>query len=154
HLSAIGNKVRDVQSTLAQARQSITEIHTSHAGELARLTALNQAASEQARVRASLEQQVAKLEALEQQRAELNDELRTLFERRKSLKTDHILMRDQISTMRDEVASELQHEAGERVRIRVMRNADYLAYQQMLVEGLKGARVRNQNEILATLMQL
>jgi ATPase subunit of ABC transporter with duplicated ATPase domains len=35
-----------------------------------------------------------------------------------------------------------------------MRNADYLAYQQMLVEALKGARVRNQNEILATLMQL
>ena len=63
-------------------------------------------------------------------------------------------MRDQISTMRDEVASELQHEAGERVRIRVMRNADHLAYQEMLVDGLKGARVRNQNEILATLMQL
>ena len=52
--------------------------------------------------------------------------------------------------MRDEVASELQHEAGERVRIRVMRNADHLAYQEMLVDGLKGARVRNQNEILAT----
>ena len=57
-------------------------------------------------------------------------------------------------TMRDEVAAELQHEAGERVRVRVMRNADHLAYQQMLVDGLKGARVRNQNEILATLMQL
>jgi DNA repair exonuclease SbcCD ATPase subunit len=154
HLSAISNKIRDAQSTLTQARQSITEIHTSHTGELTRLTALNQAASEQARVRASLEQQVARLEALEQQRSELNDELKSLFERRKSLKADHILMRDQISTMRDEVASELQHEAGERVRIRVMRNADHLAYQQMLVEGLKGARVRNQNEILGTLMQL
>ena len=140
--------------TLAQARQSIAEIHTSHAGELAKLTALNQAASEQARMRASLEQQVAKLEALEQQRVELNSELKALLDQRKSLKTDHILMRDQISTMRDEVASELQHEAGERVRIRVMRNADHLAYQEMLVEGLKGARVRNQNEILATLMQL
>ena len=48
-------------------------------------------------------------------------------------------MRDQISTMRDDVASELQHEAGERVRIRIMRNADHLAYQQMLLEGLRGA---------------
>jgi ATPase subunit of ABC transporter with duplicated ATPase domains len=84
----------------------------------------------------------------------LNAELQGLLEKRKSLKTEHILMRDQVSTMRDEVASELQHEAGARVRIRVMRNADYLAYQQMLVEGLKGARVRNQNEILATLMQM
>ena len=154
HLSGIQAKIREASSTLAQARQSVTEIHTSHVGDLARLAALNQAASEQARVRASLEQQVAKLEGLEQERVELNGELKALLEQRKSLKTDHILMRDQISTMRDEVASELQHEAGERVRIRVMRNADHLSYQQMLVDGLKGARVRNQNEILATLMQL
>ena len=154
HLSGIHTRIREAQATMAKARQSVTEIHTSHAGELAKLTALNQAASEQARERASLEQQAAKLDALEQQRAELNAESKTLLERRKSLKTDHILMRDQISTMRDEVASELQYEAGERVRIRVLRNADYLAYQQMLEGGLKGARVRNQNEILATLMQL
>jgi DNA repair exonuclease SbcCD ATPase subunit len=154
HLSGIQTRIREAQGALAQARQKVAEIHTSHAGDLARLNALNQAASEQARVRASLEQQVAKLEALEQQRVELHAELETLLKRRKSLKTDHILMRDQVSTMRDEVASELQHEAGERVRIRVMRNADHMAYQEMLVDGLKGARVRNQNEILATLMQL
>lgn len=154
HLSGINTRIREAQSTLAMARESIAEIHTDQAGELARLNELNQAASEQARVRASLEQQVAKLEALEHQRSELNGELKVLLEQRKSLKADHILMRDQISTMRDEVASELQHEAGERVRIRVMRNADHLAYQQMLVDGLKGARVRNQNELVATLMQL
>jgi energy-coupling factor transporter ATP-binding protein EcfA2 len=154
HLSAIQTRTREAQEALAQARQSVSEIHTSHAGDLAKLTALNQAASEQARVRASLELQVAKLEALEQQRVELDAESNALLERRKSLKTDHILMRDKVSTMRDEVASELQHEAGERVRIRVMRNADHLSYQEMLMEGLKGARVRNQNEILARLMQL
>lgn len=154
HISAIDAKIREAQGTLAQARQSIAAAHVNHAGELAKLTARNQAASEQARVRASLEQQVAKLEALERQRAESNVELQTLLAQRKSLKADHILKRDQISTIRDEIASELQHEAGERVRIRVMRNADHLEYQQMLVEGLKGARVRNQNEIIATLMQL
>ena len=154
HFSAIQTKIHEAQDMLAQARKRISEIHTSHAGDLAKLSALNQAASEQARVRASLEQQVAKLEALEQQRVELNAESKALFERRKSLKADYILMRDRVSTMRDEVASELQHEAGERVRIRVMRNADYLSYQQMLMESLKGARVRNQNELLATLMQL
>jgi energy-coupling factor transporter ATP-binding protein EcfA2 len=154
NFSAIRGRIRDAQNTLSQARQSITEMHTKHSSELAKLTALNQAASEQARVRASLEQQVSKLEALEKKKLELNAELESLLDKRKSLKTDHILMRDQISTMRDDVASELQHEAGERVRIRIMRNADHLAYQQMLLEGLRGARVRNQNEILATLMQL
>jgi DNA repair exonuclease SbcCD ATPase subunit len=154
HVSAIQSRILEAQNTLAQARQSVVEIHRSHASDLAKLTALNQAVSEQARVRSSLEQQVAKLEALEQQRVEVQAELKTLCEQRKSLKADHLLMRDQISTMRDEVASELQHEAGERVRIRVMRNADHMSYQEMLVNGLKGARVRNQTEILSTLMQL
>ena len=154
HMSAISGQIREAQGTVAQARQSITQAHASHASELARLTALNQAASEHARVRATLEQQVAKLQGLEEQRLELNAELKTLLERRKSLKSTHILMRDQISTLRGEVASELQREAGQRVRIRIMRNADHLAYQQMLVDGLRGARVRNHDEIMTTLMQL
>jgi DNA repair exonuclease SbcCD ATPase subunit len=154
HISAISGQTREAQRIVAQARQSITQAHATHAGELARLTALNQAASEQARVRATLEQQVAKLQGLEEQRLELKSELTTLLERRKSLKASHILMRDQISTLREEVASELQGEAGERVRIRIMRNADNLAYQQMLVDGLRGARVRSHDEIITTLMQL
>src|SRR5262245_3880492 len=66
HLAAIHTKIREAQDAMARARQSVAEIHTNHAAELARLTTLNQAASEQARVRASLKQQVAKLEALEQ----------------------------------------------------------------------------------------
>ncbi len=154
HVSAISDQVREAQGTVAQARQSIAQVHTRHASDLAKLTALNQAASEQARVRATLEQQVAKLQGLEEQRLELNAELKTLLERRKSLKTSHILMRDQVSNLREEVASELQREAGERVRIRILRNADHLAYQQLLVDGLRGARVRNHDEIITTLMQL
>ncbi len=154
HITAISGQIRDAQGAVAQARQNIAPAHTSHASELAKLTALNQAASEQARVRATLEQQVARLQALEEQRSELNAELKTLLEQRKSLKASHILMRDQISTMREEVASELQREAGKRVRIRIMRNADHLAYQQMLVDGLRGARVRNHDEIINTLMEL
>jgi energy-coupling factor transporter ATP-binding protein EcfA2 len=153
HVSAISDKIREAQGTVAQARQSIAQAHASHAGELAKLTELSQAASENARVRATLEQQVAKLQGLEEQRLELNAELKTLLEQRKSLKATYILTRDKIATLREEVASELQREAGERVRIRIMRNADHLAYQQMLVEGLRGARVRSHDEIITTLMQ-
>jgi DNA repair exonuclease SbcCD ATPase subunit len=153
-VSAISDQIRHAQTTVAQARQSITPAHASHASELARLTALNQAASEHARERATLEQQVAKLQDLEEQRLELKSELNTLLERRKSLKSTHILTRDQIATLREEVASELQREAGEQVRIRIMRSADHLAYQQMLVDGLRGARVRSHDEIITTLMQL
>jgi energy-coupling factor transporter ATP-binding protein EcfA2 len=154
HVSAISVQIRKALETIAQARQSVAETHTGHASDLARLTALNQAASEQARTRATLEQQVAKLQALEEQRLELNIQLKTLLEQRRGLKTDHILMRDQISAIREEVASELQREAGDRVRIRIMRNADHLAYQQMLVDGVRGARVRNHDEIVMKLMQL
>jgi DNA repair exonuclease SbcCD ATPase subunit len=154
HAAAISAQLREAQGAIAQARQRIAQAHAGHASELAALTALNEAASEHARVRATLEQQVAKLQALEDKRLEQNTELKTLLERRKALKTTHIMMRDQISAMREEVASELQREAGHRVRIRIMRNADHLAYQQMLVDGLRGARVRNHDEIITTLMQL
>jgi predicted nucleic acid-binding Zn-ribbon protein len=154
HLSAIRDEVRKANDTVAQARQKVTEAHSAHASDFARLTALNQAVSEHARARASLEQQVARLQGFEEQRLELNGELQKLLEERKSLKSKHILMRDEISTIREEVAAELQREAGERVRIRIMRNADHLAYQQMLIEGLKGARVRNHDEIITSLMQL
>jgi DNA repair exonuclease SbcCD ATPase subunit len=154
HVSAIGDQIRRAQTAVAEARQSIAPAQASHASELARLTALNQAASEHARERATLEQQVAKLQGLEEQRLELKAELNTLLERRKSLKGTHILTRDQIATLREEVASELQREAGEQVRIRIMRNADHLAYQQMLVDGLRGARVRSHDEIITKLMQL
>src|SRR5262245_57944614 len=38
HLSAIQTKIRDAEGALAQARQSVTEMHTGHAGDLARLS--------------------------------------------------------------------------------------------------------------------
>jgi energy-coupling factor transporter ATP-binding protein EcfA2 len=154
HISAIRDEIRKALDTVAQTRQKVAETHTAHASDFARLTALNQVASEHARTRANLEQQVARLQGLEEQRLELNAELKQLLEQRKSLKSTHILMRDQISTIREEVAAELQREAGERVRIRIMRNADHLAYQQMLIDGIRGARVRNHDEIITSLMQL
>src|SRR5262249_39237988 len=61
NLAAIQTRIREAQNAVTQARQDVAEVHTSHAGELAKLNAHNQAASEQARMRASLEQQVAKL---------------------------------------------------------------------------------------------
>src|SRR5260370_2084655 len=105
HVSAIRGQIREAQGTVAQARQTIAQARSTHASELAKLTALNQAASEHARVPAALEQQVVKLQALAEQRSELTAHSKTLLERRKSLQTTQLLMRDQISAMREEVAS-------------------------------------------------
>ena len=41
HLSAIQTTIREVQDTLAQARQSISEIHTSHAGDIDRRSGMS-----------------------------------------------------------------------------------------------------------------
>ena len=73
---------------------------------------------------------------------------------RRTLKADYLLKREKVSNLREAVAVELQQKIGEAVRVRVLRNADNLAYQQLLLQGLRGARVRNHEEILGGLMQL
>ena len=40
------------------------------------------------------------------------------------------------------------------MRVRVLSNADSIAYQQQLAAGLQGARVRNHEDIVSTLMRL
>jgi ATPase subunit of ABC transporter with duplicated ATPase domains len=101
-----------------------------------------------------LEQSVVKLQEAEAEQSLRKDELGRLLEDRKSLKAKFLLEREQISVLRDSVATELQRETGKKVRVRVLRNADDLAYRTLLTEGLKGARVRNHDEILDTLLQL
>src|SRR5262249_7142734 len=99
-LAAVADQIVEAQDVIAQARQTIAPAHASHASDLSRLNAANEAASEQARERATLEQQVAKLQGIEEQRLEQNNDLKKLMEQRRSLKASHILMRDQISTLR------------------------------------------------------
>jgi ABC-type glutathione transport system ATPase component len=70
------------------------------------------------------------------------------------LKASFLLEREQVSSLRDSVARELQRETGAKIRIGVRRNADDLAYRTTLIEGLRGARVRNHEEILESLLQL
>ena len=62
--------------------------------------------------------------------------------------------RERVSELRERVAQRLQNEAGANVRIRVRRNADNSTYQEVLTEALRGARVRNQGEIVEKLMRL
>jgi hypothetical protein len=115
---------------------------------------VHQVADELYRVRLDLEQGVVKLQETETERAEKRQDLATLLTDRRKLKAVFLLEREQISSLRDSVAAELQPELGKKVRIRVIRNADDLDYKNLLTEGLKGARVRNHDEILASLMQL
>jgi energy-coupling factor transporter ATP-binding protein EcfA2 len=155
--SQLDSAMSDIKSTMAiveKIRAELSGVHSTQASEFVQLQQVHQAADERYRVRLDLEQGVTKLQEIEEEHSVKKQELAHLLESRKSLKASFLLEREQISTLRDSVATHLQRETGKKVRIRVLRNADNLAYRTMLTEGLKGARVRNHDEILDALLQL
>ena len=74
--------------------------------------------------------------------------------RGRGIKRDFLQERERISELREQAAAELQGKAVANVRVRVLRNADDLAYQQTLIETLRGAGLRNHDEILTCLQRL
>lgn len=139
---------------LEGVRTELSELHSAERLEYSQLQELHQAADDLYKARLDLEQNVARLQETEEERALKKQELAQLLEDRKTLKAKFLLEREEISAVRDSVAEQLQLETGKKVRIRVLRNADNLAYRNVLIEGLKGARVRNHDEILQSLLQL
>jgi energy-coupling factor transporter ATP-binding protein EcfA2 len=151
--SVIGG-IANAKTLLEQTKADLGTIHARQAADLTRLQQLHQEADERYRVRLDLEQNVQKLQEIEAEQSLRKNELAQLLADRKSLKSKFLLEREQVSELRDSVATDLQRETGRKVRIRVLRNADNLAYRTLLTEGLKGARVRNHDEILGSLLQL
>jgi len=146
--------IERAQTLLENTKTSLSTIHAQQAADLAQLQQVHREADERYRVRLDLEQSVQKLQEIEAEQSLRKNELAQLLADRKLLKAKFLLEREQVSELRDSVATELQRETGRKVRIRVLRNADNLAYRTLLTEGLKGARVRNHDEILDSLLQL
>jgi energy-coupling factor transporter ATP-binding protein EcfA2 len=137
-----------------QARSKLLPLHAEQSARFSELRQQRETDDEQYRVRAELEQRIAKLQEMETEQSAKKQELAELLDGRKSLKASFLLEREQVSSLRDSVARELQRETGAKIRIGVRRNADDLAYRTTLIEGLRGARVRNHDEILESLLQL
>jgi hypothetical protein len=137
-----------------EARSLLLPLHAEQSARFSELRQQREVDDEQYRVRAELEQRIAKLQEMEAEQSAKKQELAELIESRKSLKASFLLEREQVSSLRDSVARELQRETGAKIRIGVRRNADDLAYRTTLIEGLRGARVRNHEEILESLLQL
>ena len=121
--------------------------------EYAELEAADHAVSTTVRDRRDAEVAVAELEKLETDRESLRLRLAQLKEARQNLKADFLLKRDEIWAIRQEVADALQGDAGSNVRLRVQRSADNSAYKSTLLEALKGAKVRNHDDIIEQLMR-
>jgi energy-coupling factor transporter ATP-binding protein EcfA2 len=151
------NTVASLDATIAateQARTEFAEAHTTQNATFAELQQVHREADERSRARVDLQQRVARLEETELEQVREKERLLQLLENRRSLKAGFLLEREQISALRDTVAHSLSQEAGEKIRVRVRRNADDLAYRNLLTQGLKGAGVRNHDEILDALLQL
>ena len=141
-------------AALRELRERLSAAHSIQRSEYNQLHEKNAVASAAIRERTLLEQSIAKLNDLEREKDAAQRQLATLKEARKAMKGDYLLARERISSLREEIAAELQREAGRKVRLRVLRNADSIAYQQLLLSGLRGARVRNHEDILAELLTL
>jgi hypothetical protein len=148
------SSLSNAQQRLKEFQEELKRTHIRQEAEHAKLAEANLVASQAVKERADLEQKRDHLSEIESERATSRSELDRLLHERKSLKGTYLLERERVSAIRESVAAELQREAGGKVRIRVIRNADNLNYQQLLTDGLRGARVRNQDDILATLLRL
>ena len=141
-------------ATLERAGAGLKEQHVRQTATFTELQQQHQAADERYRLRLDLEQRVALLAETETTKHQQQESLGQLLKSRGALKARFLSEREQISNIRDSIAQELTAEAGEKVRVRVHRNADDLAYRSMLSQGIKGAGVRSHEEILNALMAL
>lgn len=150
----IDNHITAVERSIRTTSEDLRVVHAAQEAEYARLHEKNYAVGAAVRERTAAQQAVVALESLERQRAEAREKLGFLRDKRKDMKGNYLLERERISTVREVVAANLQREAGGKVRVRIARNADSLEYQQKLLGGLKGARVKNHEEIVRSLMRL
>jgi len=146
-METVGQRIQSAQEALRSA-------HKAQDAELLSLREKSDAVLEAVRERSEAERAVAALDDLETKRAQARRDHDRLRDERQQLRARFLLERDRISELREQVAASLASEIGRSVRVRVLRNADSLGYQEALLQGLKGARVKNHNEILRSLMRL
>jgi energy-coupling factor transporter ATP-binding protein EcfA2 len=154
HSTQFVARIDEVIAALRSKNSGLQRIRANQAAEVSKLQQENSATGQAIRERTAAEHAVEKLANLERQRAHEEAKLRDLLAARRTFKGEYLLKREKVSSLRETVANELQTKAGGSVRIRLLRNADNLAYKEMLLQGLRGARVRNHDEILAGLMQM
>lgn len=143
-----------LESALLNAQTNLLTIHTEQDAHYSKLKEKDVVAGRVIQERAAAEQAVLQLDELIAQKTNATARLQNLQRERKTLKGNYLLERERISDLRENVARRLESAAGPNVRIRVRRNADNSAYRELLTEALRGARVRNQGDIVEKLMRL
>jgi energy-coupling factor transporter ATP-binding protein EcfA2 len=153
-ISTADRAAADAESLLRDLEPKLEAAHAAQEAAYLELQQQNQEAAKAAEAQSVALREVAALERFRKELAEANEDLHRLQEARGGIKADFLLTRDQISGLREGVASRLQQESGKKVRIRVHRNADGLEYQQQLLDGLSGSKTKNQEESAQTLSRI
>lgn len=153
--SSVEARVSEMERILQAASSHLTEYsaaleqaHRRQEMEFAELKSENALATEAARQRAQAEADVHRLETVEQDLTAIQKREERLLNERRHLRRDYNVARDAISGLREEIARRLESQAGERVKITVRRNADKLAYRQLIENALKGASLRQHDVIV------
>jgi energy-coupling factor transporter ATP-binding protein EcfA2 len=142
------------RARVQELRGELDAAHVRQKAEFDRHQAADLATSQALRERHQHEQEVGRLNAAETQRAEVAATGARLRHERSELRGKYLLEREQITRLRETTAARLQAEAGNKVRIQIHENADTQAYQQRLFDGLKGAGVRNHEDIIQSLLKI
>jgi DNA repair exonuclease SbcCD ATPase subunit len=130
-LDSVAAATDNALSVTERIAADLRDLHSKQLAEFTELQQIHHAADERSRARLELEQRVSRLEEKQRERAAKQLELAQLLETRKSLKADFLLEREQISTLRASISKDLQAEIGDKVRIRVLPNADNLIRVQI-----------------------
>lgn len=149
-VQAIGKGVGD----LRQLAQNLAKAHSAQEQSFQNLQGKNESLTQQLQQRSEAEQAVATLVEHEVAREEVRKSIVELIDVRAKLKGTYLLERGNISMIREDITKQLERGLGKRVRLRVLRNADNTTYKTMLLDGLRGARVRNHEDILTALLQM
>lgn len=152
--AVLEHKLRHRAARVQELRTSLAGAHAAQKAEFDHHQRANLASSQAIRERQAREQEVTQLAGLEERKAEAAAAIARLKKEREELRGKYLLQREKITRLREATATRLQQDAGQKVRIQVMANADTSGYQQRLLEGLKGAGVRNHEDIINSLLKL
>ena len=145
---------RKTSEVISKSMGEVKEFHEKEKVKLGLLKAENEKAGKAIAFRNEVELSVRKLQDAKEILRKLRAELDRQKSERKVLKGSYLLELDQLSELRTEIANDLTRKAGSSVRIRVLRNSDTSNYREILLQGLKGARVRNHDAIIERLMTI
>lgn len=142
------------QATLTSLGKELVSVQEQLQVEHQKLVDANAALGQTTQLRAKMEQDLVRLDQLEAQRQAAQVQLDELLLARRTLKATYVLEHDRVSDVREAVAARLQQDCGKNVRLRVLRNADDLAYQQTLLKGIAGSGLRGHDELITGLSQV